>query len=95
MFRSTDNGTNWSLINDGLSSAVTLALAVSGNYLFAGTFGNGIYISTNNGTNWTPANNGLTYPNIMSFAVSGDNIFAGTISGVVFLSTDLAQTGIR
>jgi len=61
--------------------------AVSGSNLFAGTFGDGVFLSTNNGTSWTAVNTGLTDTLVLSLAVSGSNLFAGT-GGGVFLSTN-------
>jgi hypothetical protein len=84
---STNNGTNWTQVNNGLSDTTINALAVSGVNIIAGT-NNGVFLSTNNGTNWTQVNNGLTDPEILSLAVSGTNIFAGTYGGGVLLSTN-------
>jgi hypothetical protein len=62
---------------------------VSGTNLFAGTWGDGVFLSTNNGTNWTAVNNGLTNTFVRALAVSGTNLFAGTVEGGgVFLSTN-------
>jgi pimeloyl-ACP methyl ester carboxylesterase len=63
-------------------------LAVSGTNLFAGTGGEGVFVSTNNGPSWTAVNAGLPrrFP-VRALAVSGTNLFAGTDDGV-FLSTN-------
>ena len=82
---STDNGTSWTVVNNGLPNDAIGSLAVSGTNIFAGTLNNGVFRSTNNGANWTQA--GLTSTCINAFAVSGTNLFAGTFNGV-FLSTD-------
>jgi photosystem II stability/assembly factor-like uncharacterized protein len=87
VFLSTDNAESWAQASNGLTYSVVTALTVSGNNLFAGTFGGGICLSTDTGKSWTPASRGLTSGNIYSFAVYGDNIFTATDSGV-FLSTD-------
>jgi hypothetical protein len=42
VFRSTDNGTNWTAVNNGLTNLYVNGLFVSGSYLFAGT-NNGIW----------------------------------------------------
>ncbi|MCX8106095.1 MAG: T9SS type A sorting domain-containing protein [Ignavibacterium album] len=91
VYLSTDNGTNWTTVNSGLTNLNVTSFAVSGNNIFAGTFG-GVFLSTNNGTNWVAVNNGLSNPVILSLAISGTNIFAGAngilgMSGL-FLSTD-------
>ena len=87
VFLSTNNGTNWTVVNNGLTSTKILALAVCDSNLFAGTDGgDGIYLSTNNGTSWTAVNNGISDAN--TFAVSGTNIFAGSDDGYVYLSSN-------
>lgn len=97
VFFSSDNGTNWSTINTGLTNTSIRALAASSSgggdtNVFAGTLG-GVFLSTNNGTNWTAVNSGLTSTVIYSLAVvpggaGGAKVFAGTRDGGVFRSTD-------
>jgi hypothetical protein len=84
VFRSTNNGTSWTAINTGLTSATVLSLAVSGTNLFAATYGGGVCLSTNNGTSWTDVNAGLTGLGTLDYSlvVSGTNLFAGTYAGV-------------
>jgi ligand-binding sensor domain-containing protein len=99
VFLSTDNGTSWTAVNDGLTYTDVRALAVTGTNLFAGTRG-GAFLSTNNGTSWTAVNNGLTHSNylldlyVIAFAVSGTNLFAGTDDGV-FRSNDNGTSWTR
>jgi hypothetical protein len=46
VFLSTNNGTSWTGVNTGLTSTNVLSLAVSSDkYLFAGTFGSGVFRS--------------------------------------------------
>jgi hypothetical protein len=78
--------TQWVQTN-GPYGGYVYSLAVSGTYLFAGTWGSGIFLSTNNGTSWTPVNAGLTNPRVYTLSASGANLFAGT-GGRVFLSSD-------
>ena len=87
MYRSTNNGTTWTLANAGLPTNAVISMVVSGSYIFAGTYGGGVFLSTNNGTNWTPSNNGITSNYITALTSSGHNIFAG-IDGGVYLSTN-------
>jgi photosystem II stability/assembly factor-like uncharacterized protein len=80
VFRSTDNGTNWTAINNGLTSRYVNALLVTGNNLFAGT-NSGVFLSTDNGSNWV--SRGMTSEIFSSFATSpngagGANLFAAT-----------------
>ena len=91
VFRSTNNGTDWTAANAGLLDKNVYAIAVSGTNLFAGTDG-GVFRSTNDGYSWTAASAGLLDENVYALAVSGTNLFAGTDGGAhgggVFLSTD-------
>jgi hypothetical protein len=90
VFRSSDNGTNWTAVNSGLTSTYVTALGVSGANLFATTLG-GVFLSTNNGSSWTPINSGLTNSNVYTIAVSGTNLFVGTDDGV-FISSNNGTT---
>ena len=88
VFRSTNNGSDFSPTNNGLTNLWIRALAVSESNIFAGT-GSGVYRSTNNGTSWDSVNNGIP-PNFAgnSFAVSGSNIFAAIACIGVYRSTN-------
>ena len=90
IFLSTNNGTSWTAVNNGLSMYNSVVwITTIGNNLYAG-FSADIFQSTNNGANWTSwpsANkNGLPDYYINCLAVSGTNIFVGTDG--VYLSTD-------
>ena len=75
--------------NNGFpNTSLVQALAVSGTNIFAGIYGNSVYLSTNNGTSWTALNNGSNPSTVKAFAVSGTNIFAGSYGGGVHLSTN-------
>jgi hypothetical protein len=87
MFLSTNNGTNWNTVNNGLTNTSIQALAVSGTNVFTGTYNGGIFLTTDNGTSWTAVSTGLTNTNVFAIAVSGTNLFAGTRLGM-FLSTN-------
>jgi hypothetical protein len=92
IFLSTNNGTNWTEINNGLTNTYVNAIVVSGANLFAATIGGGVFRSTNFGTNWSTVNSGLTNNNVFAIAVSPNGVgsaslFVGTDDGV-FLSTD-------
>jgi photosystem II stability/assembly factor-like uncharacterized protein len=81
----------------GMGSVV--ALAVSGNDIFAGSAG-GIFLTTDNGTSWTSVYRYGDLPNIRAIAVDGSNVFAATTDGII-LSTDngknwgLANNGLN
>ena len=68
------------------------SLAISGSNIFAGTDGDGVFLSTNSGNTWVAMNNGLSPSsfglNVYSLAINGSNLIAGTKNGGVFLSTN-------
>jgi hypothetical protein len=102
---STNNGTNWTVVNTGLpASPFVHSLVASGTNLFASVSSRGVYLSTNNGTNWTEVNNGLTDTRVMALDVSGTNLFVATLGGIfgstnngtswTLVSTDLMSTSV-
>jgi hypothetical protein len=92
-YRSTDNGTSWTSINDGLDLSLSNGtahvdvLGVSGTDIFAGT-DVGTYRSTNNGTTWTWAGTGLSRLGVSAFIAGRTCLFAITSMGPVFRSTN-------
>ncbi|HNG34125.1 MAG TPA: Ig-like domain-containing protein [Blastocatellia bacterium] len=86
-FLTTNEGADWSAVNNGLARNRVFALFSSGELLLAGT-NDGVYASTDRGANWAEANNGLTgLPQVYAFAGIGSNVFAAANSGV-FVSGD-------
>jgi len=77
VFLSSDNGTSWTAVNNGLSNTYVDALVVSGTNIFVGTI-DGVFLSSDNGSNWTFENKGLPSWNVGTLAVSDSIIFAGT-----------------
>lgn len=76
---STDNGTNWSQINNGLSNVNVKSISKLGSNFFAGTNGGGVFYSNDNGNNWVQRNTGLP-SNVIVYAVaiSGNRVYIGT-----------------
>ena len=75
---STNYGVNWT--QTALNSGSVEALQTYGNYIIAGTWSNGVYVSSDEGATWIQKNEGLSGQNIISLAISGNTIFAGTES---------------
>jgi hypothetical protein len=78
---STDNGTNWAVVDSGLPNNATYvrAFAVLGENLFAGAQG-GIFLSTSNGTNWIDVSSGLPSGiEVSSFAIMDSILYAGSL----------------
>ncbi len=90
VFLSEDAGMDWTRANLRLEDSYSevLSLALQGNSVFAGTFGEGIFHSTDGGENWITVNNGLMVnTDITALAFDGTTLFAGTGVGL-YLSTD-------
>jgi len=93
VYLSTDNGTDWTTINDGLNTYYNYdAFAISGFYIFTGATQSGstpdeggVFVSANNGASWKTT--GLTNKYVYTLCATGTNIFAGTSNGV-YLSTN-------
>jgi uncharacterized protein (TIGR03437 family) len=95
VFRSANNGENWTRVNNGLTPRIgekVYALAAIGTTIFAGT-ADGVFRSTNNADSWTKASGGLPNRTIRSLAVIGTTIFAGT-TGAVFRSTNGGESWV-
>jgi hypothetical protein len=91
VFRSTDNGTNWTPVNNGLTARSVFVLGGSGTSVFLGTYGlegnawtSHVYRSADNGASWTAADN---VP-LGAMILSGTSLFAGTAVTGVYRSTD-------
>ena len=58
------------------------SIVASGDDIFAGSAGNGVFKSTNSGTSWTAINTNLTDTHISQLVVFDDKLFAVTLTGV-------------
>src|SRR2546423_336064 len=95
VFRSTDLGTTWIDMSNGLGNGGIEALLYDGSTLFAGTPADavGIYRSTNGGQNWEPAAAGLPIASeIRSMIAFGAYVFAGTQGDGIYRSSDHGNT---
>ncbi len=90
VFKSSDNGLNWTGINTGISNRNMLSLLRKPDGdLFAGSDGGGLFRSTDDGKNWTAINAGLINPTIVTILHDeGDVLFVGTSGSGVYRSTD-------
>lgn len=96
IYRSTNNGLTWVLVNNGLYTGNVRVTSIIDLYdkLFIGT-DSGIYVSTNNGDLWIKKSSGLNTVNsklINSlFVYNSLIIFAGTEGGI-YASTDEGES---
>jgi photosystem II stability/assembly factor-like uncharacterized protein len=87
IFRSTDDGINWTSVSNGLTDSVVYSLTAKGSSIFATTM-SGIFSSTNSGGSW---NNICPTIASTSMACIGNDFFAAVGSGIM-KSTDNGVT---
>lgn len=84
VFLSTNNGSNWTGVNNGLTNRGVNTLVVFGSNLLAGTYG-GVFLSTNNGTNWINKNQGFNVdPVVGTMLIANNYLYAGTYGNSVW-----------
>ena len=102
IYRSTDDGFNWSKIDFKFNNGIT-SFAFIGSNIFAGCYNGGIYVSPDNGASWAFRNEGFPKDSSGSYlmipyamAVQGSIIFAGIgdywESCGLFLSADSGKS---
>ncbi len=83
LFLTVDNGKHWTKASGGLPEGVTIsALAVHGISIYAGTEGDGVFVSTDQGARWSALNERLLDLDVLSLASGESYLFAGTRQGV-------------
>ncbi|MGD1043957.1 MAG: choice-of-anchor D domain-containing protein, partial [Bacteroidota bacterium] len=91
VFLSTNTGSSWTLVNNGLmvptlwSSYNVQAMAKYDSIMFAGTKASGIIVSTNYGSSWSNATDEFSgFPNTMvrALMINDSAVFAGTNNGI-------------
>lgn len=70
------------------SNLTVLCLAADAGSVYAGTDGNGIYLSTDGGANWGQMSTGLTTQKVTAIGFSGTYIYVGTNGNGVYRSSD-------
>lgn len=93
VYKSEDNGTTWTSINNGLGYILTVqSLTInSSGEIFVGTAGGGMFRSSNNGESFTKLSCG--YELIWALGVTNNNtLFAGSYGDGLYRSTDGGST---
>ncbi|MGA9292680.1 MAG: T9SS type A sorting domain-containing protein [Ignavibacteriaceae bacterium] len=88
IYCSTNNGTNWTNVNDGLTDLSIRSLVIYKNILYAGTYGHGVFLSSDDGDNWKAINKGLSNYPIFSLFISDTTFFAGNSMAVFSSQND-------
>ncbi len=91
LYRSTNQGQNWSRIAENLPIGVA-SLIAQGGQILAGTWGGGVLRPSSDGQRWTASNTGLTAARIRSLITIGSNVVAGSHGLGVLRSTNQGQT---
>ena len=89
VYRSTNNGTSWTVANTTLTSVS--AFTVSGINLFAAQ-GSGVFHSTDNGTSWSQVSSPWFGNTVAALGANGTYLFVGTSGFGGFRSTDNGTT---
>jgi len=88
--------TQWEECNNGIANNYYITfIKFRGDSIFAGTWGNGVYISTDNGESWIARNSGLNHLYIYCLEISDNNLFVGTKNGGIYYSSDLGSNWIQ
>ena len=73
MFFSTDNGSNWNALNNGISNLSIKTIVKKDDRLYLGTDGGGLFYSDNEGSAWAQNNTGISswfiFKSILIFSV--------------------------
>lgn len=92
--RTSDNGSSWEFMNNGITDKRLYSIAHDGMRLYVGSYSEGIYISDDNGVSWNQSTNGLPYLDISWFKGipmindikidSNGTLYAGTGGGLYY-----------
>ncbi len=92
VFRSTDNGLNWTTSKVSDEYPNIISLSSSGNKIIAGSNGKGVFLSENNGESWVEIGSTIDESlSVYNSAIIDSNIFINTNHGL-FLSRDNGNT---
>ncbi len=91
VFRSTDSGVSWKLLENLSRIGAAFQIACNDGVIVAALNDSGVFRSLNNGLDWVAANNGLTVSTFTTLGNAGSTFFAAGNGGRVYRSTDNAQ----
>ncbi|MEJ2617894.1 MAG: YCF48-related protein, partial [Ignavibacteriaceae bacterium] len=96
VYRSTDDGIDWTNYQDGLTNNGILSLAINYNgNVYAGTF-NGVFSSDDSGKTWSNAGGGLASAEVNSLVFTSSHyLLAGTNGSGIFRSIIPVITDIK
>lgn len=88
MYRSDNNGINWTQINTGLSSNPFIqSITSKDDYIFIGGTA-GVFRSSDQGNNWALSSSGISQLNITTMTSDQHRVYAGCIFAGIFSTTN-------
>jgi len=84
VYKTADEGKNWTACHNGLSSYFTRDLVTDSNAIFVATRKKGVLKSLDRGQSWQAANDTLLHLDIWSLLATGGRILAGTSNGIFY-----------
>ena len=88
ILRSTDQGENWSILKNNLSTEPLTSLTADGSIYYAGTSYGKVFKSIDNGESWQQiASTSTNFP-VSSILAHGSILYFSTLGGGLFVSTD-------
>lgn len=84
LYFTSNNGMNWSLLNNGIESKEITDIFIINNNLFARNSSYEIIYSSDYGLNWHSINEGLDSNDIRQLAISDEYLFVGTLQNGVW-----------
>ncbi len=89
VYRSDDNGRNWTLASEGMKERrVQTVLVHESGRVLAATLGGGIYISDDQGASWQEANEGLPLKFAYALGAHQDGSIVAGVTNRIYRSTD-------
>jgi photosystem II stability/assembly factor-like uncharacterized protein len=89
----TNNGTSWNTISNGLPSGFAVgAIAARGTDIYVGANAGGLFHSPDNGVTWKEIDSGMSVKYIQALAVTNDYVYAATIGAGVLRSSNNGKT---
>ncbi len=96
VFRSPDQGLNWTTIMKGLPTTLELRdFTIVNNILFVATSGEGVYRSSDNGDNWELVGSGLPIRGYHNFTVDEDRIYTVDVNENIHVTNDYGDTWVE
>jgi len=86
LFISKNNGSNWAL--SGIPGINIITVKADNNKIYAGTWGEGVFVSSDDGTSWEKKNNGLTALTVYAIAFDTNHNLYVSAGANVFVSKD-------